>query len=151
LHLNDRVKIISALPPADLVTVMNAIDALVLPSRSVRTWKEQFGRVIIEAHACATPVIGSGSGAIPEVVGVGGLIFPEGDSASLSACIIRLLNDPDLRRKLGAIGQRRVHEHYTWQKVAERMYDIYQTVGQISRPELAENRARHGFPAEGPS
>jgi glycosyltransferase involved in cell wall biosynthesis len=50
---------------------------------------EQFGRVIIEAQACETPVIGSDSGAIPEVVGRGGLIFKERDARSLASAITR--------------------------------------------------------------
>ena len=43
--------------------LVNAFDVLALPSRTTASWKEQFGRVIIEAHACAIPVIGSTSGA----------------------------------------------------------------------------------------
>lgn len=42
-----------------------SIDVLVLPSRTTATWKEQFGRVLVEAMACQTPVIGSDSGEIP--------------------------------------------------------------------------------------
>ncbi len=63
---------------------MNAIDVFVLPSRTTPRWKEQFGRVIIEAQACGTPVIGSDSGAIPEVVGKGGWIVPERDPPGLA-------------------------------------------------------------------
>ena len=61
-------------------------DVLVLPSRTTPTWKEQFGRVIIEALWCGVPVIGSDSGEIPWLIELtgGGLVFPEGDSDALA-------------------------------------------------------------------
>ena len=57
------------------------LDVLVLPSHTTPTWKEQFGRVIIEALWCGVPVVGSDSGEIPWLIGLtgGGLVFPEGD------------------------------------------------------------------------
>jgi len=84
--------------------------------------------VIIEAQACGTPVIGSDSGAIPEVVGVGGLVFPEKDSAALADVIRRLRDNPELRRALGEAGGERVGLTCTWQRVAEQMRDIYTTL-----------------------
>ena len=58
------------------------LDVLVLPSHTTATWKEQFGRVIVEALWCGVPVVGSDSGEIPWLIGLtgGGLTFPEGDS-----------------------------------------------------------------------
>jgi glycosyltransferase involved in cell wall biosynthesis len=130
LGLEHRIQIVSELPPRELTPIMNAIDVLVLPSRTVRTWKEQFGRVIIEAHACGIPVIGSNSGAIPEVIGDGGLVFREGDVADLTRCIQELAADPGRAAQLGKHGLRQVHGQYTWQKVAERMHLIYKHVAQ---------------------
>ena len=83
-----QVRYLPARPLEELPEVMNAFDVFVLPSRTVPSWKEQFGRVIIEAQACETPVIGSDSGAIPEVVGAGGLIFPERNPQALAAAIM---------------------------------------------------------------
>jgi glycosyltransferase involved in cell wall biosynthesis len=91
----------------------------------VPTWKEQFGRVIIEAHACETPVIGSDSGAIPDVVGEGGLIFPERNPEKLAAAIMELRANPSRRREMGIAGRAQVEANYTWRQVAERMRDIY--------------------------
>jgi glycosyltransferase involved in cell wall biosynthesis len=107
---------------------MNALDVLVLPSRTTPRWKEQFGRVIIEALACATPVIGSDSGAIPEVIGEAGLVFPEGNALALANAINTLHDSPAERRRLGALGRRRVRDHFTWRRVAEQMRDIYLTL-----------------------
>jgi len=121
------------LPPMrfeELPRVMNALDAFVLPSRTTARWKEQFGRVIIEAQACETPVIGSDSGAIPDVVGEGGLVFPEGDARALSRAIEELRSQPQLRRQMGQSGRRQVEELYTWERVAQKMHSIYQKVIQ---------------------
>ena len=62
------------------------LDVLVLPSHTTPTWKEQFGRVIVEALWCGVPVVGSDSGEIPWLIGLtgGGLVFPEGDSEALA-------------------------------------------------------------------
>ncbi|MGA3170979.1 MAG: glycosyltransferase family 4 protein [Chthoniobacteraceae bacterium] len=120
-----RIRYLPARPLHELPPVMNALDALSLPSWTVPTWKEQFGRVIIEAHACETPVIGSDSGAIPRVVGEGGLIFPERNPQMLGAAITELRENPERRREMGAVGRSQVEANYTWQQVAARMRDIY--------------------------
>lgn len=87
LNIAERVFFLPHRPMNELPQVMNAMDVLALPSRTTPRWKEQFGRVIIEAHACATPVIGSDSGAIPSVIGNAGLVFPEGDARAIAAVI----------------------------------------------------------------
>lgn len=127
LGKGDHVRFLEARPLEALPEIMNALDALILPSRTVPTWKEQFGRVIIEAQACGTPVIGSDSGAIPEVVAEGGLIFPEKNAEALAAVIGKLRADPALRRKLGDAGRQQVESNFTWVKVAGQMRDIYRT------------------------
>ena len=125
LGLNGRVRFFPPRKMAELPEVMNALDALLLVSRSTPTWKEQFGRVIIEAHACETPVIGSDSGAISEVIGDGGITVREGNSDDIAAAISRLRNSPALAREMGQAGRRQVEALYTWKQVAERMRDIY--------------------------
>jgi len=84
-----RVRFLPPRPLEQLPQVMNALDALVLPSRTTARWKEQFGRVLIEAQACQTPVIGSDSGAIPEVIGSAGMIVPEGSAEALACATPR--------------------------------------------------------------
>jgi glycosyltransferase involved in cell wall biosynthesis len=115
--------------------LMNALDVLVLPSRTTPTWKEQFGRVIIEAHACGVPVIGSDSGAIPEVIGPAGLTFPEGNIAALADSIMTLAKSVPKAIELGLMGRERVLGNYTWRRVAERMRDVYrQVMGETCGP-----------------
>jgi glycosyltransferase involved in cell wall biosynthesis len=122
---------------------LSMIDTLVLPSETRPGWKEQFGRVLVEAMACGTPVVGSDSGEIPNVIETtgGGLIFPEGDVAALSKCIDRLGRSTDLRSKLIVQGQ----------KAIEDMYEQRRLVGRFaSSIEGAVNRSRlkKGIPVE---
>lgn len=90
LHLEHRVRFLPSTPQDKVARFMNALDALVLMSQTTRTWKEQFGRVIMEAQACGVPVIGSDSGAIPSVVGKGGWIVKESDAVGLGQVLDRL-------------------------------------------------------------
>jgi glycosyltransferase involved in cell wall biosynthesis len=128
LGIADRVRFVGGKPLDELPGVINAMDVLALPSRTTATWKEQFGRVIIEAHACGVPVVGSDSGAIPQVVGAGGRIVPERDPAALAVALDNLNDSPTEARRLGKLGLEHVHAHCTWQRVAERMHGIYRTL-----------------------
>ncbi|RYG75120.1 glycosyltransferase family 1 protein, partial [bacterium] len=132
--LEQRVRFLGARPLEELPTIFGAFDTLVLPSRTTASWKEQFGRVLIEAAACEIPVIGSSSGAIPEVVGTGeaaiGIIFPEKDVTKLADAITTLKNDAELARKLGGTGAQRAREEFSWSQVAERMAGIYREVAR---------------------
>jgi len=101
------------------------LDALVLPSRTNTNWKEQFGRVLIEAMACGVPVIGASSGAIPEVIGEAGLTFPEGDQKALLAALAALYDKPNLRKKLAHLGRERVLAHFTQKIVAQHTAEVY--------------------------
>jgi len=126
LSLTARVHFLPAQPLADLPEIMNALEVLVLPSRTTPRWKEQFGRVIIEAHACATPVIGTDSGAIPDVIANAGLIVPEGNPQELASALTTLAANPHIARALGEQGLHHARELFTWQRVAQRMAGIYQ-------------------------
>ena len=94
--LTDRVELLPGRPAGEVAAFMRSLDALLLMSETTATWKEQFGRVIIEAQACGTPVIGSSSGAIPEVVGEGGWIVREKDAIALAALFTQLCSHPKL-------------------------------------------------------
>jgi glycosyltransferase involved in cell wall biosynthesis len=75
--------------------------------------------------ASMVPVVGSDSGAIPEVVGNAGLIFPEGDVRQLAALLRTLAEQPELRVKLGERGRDRVMKHYTVGRIAQRTLEVY--------------------------
>jgi glycosyltransferase involved in cell wall biosynthesis len=113
---------------ADVPSELGQLDALVLPSHTTRTWKEQFGRILVEAMSCAIPVVGSSSGEIPHVIGDAGLVFAEGDIHALANRLHQLLDDPNLRSSLARRGRERVLAEYTQAALARRYYTIYQSM-----------------------
>jgi glycosyltransferase involved in cell wall biosynthesis len=125
LNLADRVSFQKAVSSSFVPTILHGIDVLVLPSRTLANWREQFGRVLMEAMACEIPVIGSTCGEIPRVIGDGGLVFPEDDESALAAALASLQTDLDLRRTLGARGRDRVLSRFTLRHVAERTRAVY--------------------------
>lgn len=131
LDIEAHVTFQPTVPHTEVADYMNCLDCLVLPSRTVPNgWREQFGLVLAQAMACGVPVIGSDSGAIPEVIADAGLIFPEGDVAALRAAIVRLRDDAALRAEFSAKGRARVLAHYTHQRIAEQTAAIYRELLQ---------------------
>jgi glycosyltransferase involved in cell wall biosynthesis len=110
----NRVRFVGYVPHEEAPRWLRAFDVLVLPSETRHNWKEQFGRVLVEAMACGTPVVGSSSGEIPHVIDSagGGLIFPEKNVDALAQNLILLAESPGLRRELIERGQRSVAELY---------------------------------------
>jgi len=125
LKLADRVRFLPWMPSAQIINYYHSIDVLVLPSCSRPNWKEQFGRVLVDAMACGVPVVGSTCGEIPNVIGEAGLIFPEGDVAALRAQLQRLHDDATLRRDLAQRGRQRVLDHFTQAQIAQKTYEVY--------------------------
>jgi glycosyltransferase involved in cell wall biosynthesis len=141
-HQEGRVRFIPNRSREELPEIMAGLDVLLLPSRTTARWKEQFGRVIIEAQACRTPVIASDSGAIPGVVGDGGLIVPEQNPTELAAAICKLRADPGLREEMAAAGRRQVEQYYSWQQVAALMRSIYLGMHGHAEPDASSLGAK---------
>jgi glycosyltransferase involved in cell wall biosynthesis len=125
LNLSGRVEFEPPRPPSEMPEVFARVDALVLPSVTTPVWKEQFGRVLVEAMACRVPVIGSSSGAIPDVIGDAGLLFAEGDSGDLAGALRTLIDLPALRSGLSERGFQRVQGSFTQKRVAEETLHAY--------------------------
>jgi glycosyltransferase involved in cell wall biosynthesis len=132
LGLADRVSFDPSVSSTDVPRYLNGLDALVLPSLTRPNWKEQFGRILIEAMACGVPVVGSDSGEIPGVVGEAGLLFPEGDIQALRSQLSRLLDAPALREDLSKRGRARVLAKFTQACIARATYDVYRQT--MARP-----------------
>lgn len=123
--LSHRVVFIDAIPNEELPLYLSCMDVLVAPSLTTERWKEQFGRVLIEAMACEVCVVGSSSGAISEVIGDAGLVFKEQNVDDLEKKIRMLINNKNLRKDLARKGRERVLKNYSWEKIAEKTYQIY--------------------------
>ena len=125
LGIADQVSFLPAVPSGQVPRHLRELDVLVLPSITTPSWKEQFGRVLIEAMACQVPVIGSDSGEIPVVVGDAGLVFREGDVVDLRDKLTALANDIGLRERLARAGRQRVLARFTQARIAEETYSLY--------------------------
>ena len=125
--LRERAEFTGAVNFARMPEYFHRVDVMIIPTETTKRIREQFGRVIVEAMASGVPVIGSTCGAIPEVIGEAGLIFPEGDAAALAGALRRMLADEDLRKRLAIAGLARVGQ-YSWEQVAEKTYELYRQV-----------------------
>lgn len=125
LGIADRITWLGHQPSTQMADFYRTLDLLVVPSRTQSNWKEQFGRVLIEAMACAVCVVGTDSGEIPHVIGDAGYVVPENDAAVLRDALQTLLDDPALRHKLGAAGRTRVLQKYTMATIAQETVLLY--------------------------
>ncbi len=109
----------------DVAAVYNAADLFVLASR-----REPFGRALVEAMACAKPVIAGREGGPAEIVteGVEGLLLPPADPEALAAAISRIHCDPELAGRLGEAGRRRVLADYPEALTVARTAAVYREV-----------------------
>jgi glycosyltransferase involved in cell wall biosynthesis len=115
--------------PARVAQFMRSSDVLVLPSHTIPgKWKEQFGRVLVEAMASGCVPIGSDSGAIPLVIDAAGLTFPEGDAARLAQCLASVASGPEVLAGLRRRALERANERYSWRAVAQVLWAALQQV-----------------------
>jgi glycosyltransferase involved in cell wall biosynthesis len=126
--LDLRLVHVPAVPHDSVRDHLRAMDVLVLPSRDTAGWREQFGHVLIEAMACEVPVVGSDAGAIPEVIGDAGLLFPQGSRDGLRERVATLIASPSERRAWGRRGRERVLARYTHAKVARDTLAFWQSL-----------------------
>ena len=135
LGINDSVRFEHGVSDAELVELMGSAEVACVPSLY-----EGFSLPTAELMACATPLVVSRAGAIPEVVGDDGncadLVTP-GDVGELEQALERMLDDPERRERMGAAGRRRVQELFSWRAVAAATAAAYEEV-------IADHRADHG-------
>ena len=103
----------------DLPALYRSADALVVTSRH-----EGFGLPALEAMACGTPVVGFANSAIPEVVGDGGRLVPDGDMGALVRALAAVIDDEMVRRSLVRRGLARA-ANFSWRRSAEAHAAVY--------------------------
>lgn len=128
LGLSDKTRIIDEKLGSKIVSYLNCMDLLVVPSLTTPEWKEQFGRVVPEAMACEIPVIASDSGSLPYVIKDAGLIFKEGDVKDLKEKIELVMGDKKFRKALVKKGLKRAKQCYDSKKIASETYKLYKKI-----------------------
>jgi glycosyltransferase involved in cell wall biosynthesis len=117
---NDFTRFIGWQAQENLPRQIRAADVLIMPTIA----QEALGRTAVEAMAAGRPVIASRLGGLPFTVvdGATGLLFEPGDAKDLAAKIETLLDDQELRERMGRAGRKRFEEHYSWDVIIERQY-----------------------------
>lgn len=122
--LGDKVIFTQYIPGEEICPLMNGAEAFVFPSLY-----EGFGMPPLEAMACGTPVIVSGSASLPEVVGDCGLIVDAYSEESIADAMGKIADNEELRKQLSEKGISRARE-FSWKKSAEKLYTIYERLVQ---------------------
>ncbi|MGZ4734302.1 MAG: glycosyltransferase family 4 protein [Acidimicrobiia bacterium] len=134
LGLEQAVEFVSGVAQERIIELYAEAEVAVVPSLY-----EGFSLPAIEAMACGVPLVATNGGALPEVVGPDGeaaLSVPTNDPSALAIAIARLLDDPELRARIGEAGRHRVLDRFTWRRSAEGMIDNWYA--------LLEERERAG-------
>jgi glycosyltransferase involved in cell wall biosynthesis len=137
LNLADVVRFVSGITDDGLAELLGSAEIAVVPSLY-----EGFSIPAVEAMACATPLIATTGGALPEVAGTDGktaILVQPGDPAELADALGALFDDDARRASVGAAGRQRVETSYTWRAVAEAMVEVYR--GAIEQNERAKSDA----------
>ncbi|RQM34831.1 glycosyltransferase family 4 protein [Rhodococcus ruber] len=133
LAIGDSVRTVSGIDDGELAGLLGSAQVAAVPSLY-----EGFSLPAVEAMACATPLVASRAGAIPEVVGDAGILVPPGDSEQLAAALARVLDDPAEQARLGSVARARVLERFSWAAVAARTAQAYRdtVAAQAGRTEV---------------
>ncbi len=120
LGLSDRVRFLGFVD--DVQPVLDSLDLFVLPSLC-----ETLGYALLEAMATELPAVGSRVGGIPEVIAPGetGILVPPREPIRLAEGLRALLNDPDLRARMGGAGRRRVVRDFQERDMVRTTIEVY--------------------------
>lgn len=123
LGIADKVQFVNGISTQEMVRYYAEAAICVVPSVY-----EGFGLPAGEAMACGLPVVSTDGGALPEIVGEGGVIVPAKNVDALAAAIDALLQDPQRRDELGLLARKRIEEHFCWEVCAQQMTQYYREV-----------------------
>jgi glycosyltransferase involved in cell wall biosynthesis len=122
-RLTSRVRFAGVLEPEALASLYRRCAAFVFPSTM-----ETFGNPLLEAMASGAPIASSRAAAMPEILGDAGVYFDPDEPADIARAVAQLLDDPDLRVKLGLQGVARARV-FSWDATAARTAAILREVG----------------------
>ncbi len=120
LDITQYVQFCDQIDTDELVRLYRTAAIVAVPSTY-----EGFGLPAAEAMACGAPVVSTTAGALPEVVGDGGILIPPADSAALEQALASLLDNPDKRGEYSQAGRKRILENFNWKLAAGKTVEIY--------------------------
>jgi glycosyltransferase involved in cell wall biosynthesis len=131
--LSDYVSFLGWMPPEEMPSLLHKFDVLLLPS----IWPEPFARVLLEGMISGLVVVATPTGGTPEIVldGENGLLFTPGNPEDFAQKIARLVDDPELRRKLAKAGKQTIMARFTVSKMMDEMESFLQDVAFVSTTE----------------
>ena len=128
LGIAARISWLGALPRQAVDGIWPHLDCLVLPSRTTERWVMTEGQAAMHAMANGVAVVGTNSGALPEIIGDAGRIVPEEDVAALAAALQDLYANRSECERLGSVGRRRVQEEFSERAIAAKMLAFWRTL-----------------------
>lgn len=135
LGLTSRIRFIGYL--SDPFSVFSAADIALVPS----LWNEAFGRVVVEAMACGTPVIATAVGGMRELFtnGKEGIYVPPGDTQAITFAINSLYEDTERLPEMARAGRKLIESRYSTQRVVAEYNNLYaEALGQPISSEKME-------------
>jgi glycosyltransferase involved in cell wall biosynthesis len=120
LGVASRLRWVGNVPKTEIGVYYNLADFLAMPSVSLPA--DGLNVCVLDAMSCGKPVIGSTVAGNPLAIvdGVTGLLIPEQDPAALASAVVTLLDNPDLRRHMGAAARTRIETELGWPQLARR-------------------------------
>jgi L-malate glycosyltransferase len=132
LGVQQRTQFVGNVPHREVPEWLNRMDIFGATSRLD---SESFGVAVIEASSCALPVVVSDVGGLPEVVDdkLTGLVVPREDVEATFRALKTLVEDPDLRDRMGTAGHERVRQRYEWSRCVDMMIEWYSSATRGAR------------------
>jgi len=119
--LEDVTVFTGGIDKEELIRCYSTAEIAVVPSLY-----EGFGFPAAEAMSCGLPVVATTAGALPEVTGETGILVPPADSDALAVAIKRLLDDEQLRKRMGEAGRKRIERNFRWEQTAKKTLQVYE-------------------------
>lgn len=130
LGIASRITWRGAIPADELKSIWAGVDCLVIPSRTTPQWIETFHQPLVEAMGHGVTVVGSDSGALPELIDTAGLVVPEDNVEALTAALQHLADSPRERSRLGREARLRVMSEFVDDAVARRTLEFWEAVAR---------------------
>lgn len=126
-----NVHLIGYLSGQDLINFYYRADVFVAPS----VWDEPLGLTILEAMAAKTPVVATRKGGIPLLIkqGVNGFFVKPRNSKQIAGACNKLLENDELRKKMGETARKTIEEKFAWKKIALKFHRLYRKIGKNNK------------------